>query len=57
MPVIIEDYYKFHEIRMTPVGIFVTDRRIEGNRSNSFKCRTYKDAIKRIDKDTNRRIA
>ena len=56
MPVIIVDTHKYHEIRTTPNGIFVTDRRIEGNRSNSVKCQSYSEAIKLINKDTNRRI-
>ena len=56
MPGIVVDTHKYHEIRTTPNGIFVTDRRIEGNRSNSVKCQTYSEAIKLINKDTNRRI-
>lgn len=54
MATVIEDYYKFHEIRITPDKVFVSDRRFEGNRSNSKGFNSYKDAIKYINKMTNR---
>jgi hypothetical protein len=56
MPVIYSDYHKFHEIRTTPNGIFVNDRRLEGARSNSQHFDNFKDAIKYINRATNRRI-
>jgi len=47
---IVWDYYKNHEIRMTPNGLFVTNLCKEGTTSNSRRFRNVTLAKRYIDK-------